>query len=68
MTSKQQRVVDFVAQNPGCTIMDIVRACWGGRGHTAEYDRVHRLRRNGVLRVEHKNGRCAVTLKKAAGV
>ena len=49
MTNKQQHVLDFVAANPGCSIADVVRSCWGGRGHSAEYDRVHRLRRNREL-------------------
>ncbi len=65
MTIKQQRVLDFVANNPGCSIMDIVRACWGGRGHMAEYDRVHRLRRNGHLKIEDRGSRKAVFLKGA---
>ena len=49
MTNKQQHVLDFVAAHPGCSIADVVRSCWGGRGHSAEYDRVHRLRRNREL-------------------
>jgi len=56
MTSKQINVVDFVRNNPGCCIMDVVRYEWGGRGHMASYARVNRLVRAGVLRKQRISG------------
>lgn len=57
MTSQQINVVNFVRNNPGCCIMDVVNHEWRGRGHAASYTRVHRLVRAGVLRIERSGGR-----------
>lgn len=68
MTNRQQNVVDFVARNPGCCIMDVVNHEWRGRGHAASYARVHRLIRAGVLRMERvgaRGGRTALFVRGA---
>lgn len=57
MTNRQQSIVDFVRNNPGCCIMDVVQHEWRGRGHSASYARVHRLVRAGALRIERAAGR-----------
>jgi len=56
MTNQQIRVLDFVASNPGCCAMDVVRAVWGARGHAAEYLRIKRLVRAGKIRKEKGAG------------
>jgi len=60
MTKRQKNVVDFIARNPGCCTMDVVRHEWRGRGHTASYARVDRLVRAGVLRKVRNGSRVAL--------
>lgn len=66
MTTKQQNVVAFVAANPGCCIMDVVRHEWRGRGHQASYARVNRLIRAGVLAASRARRGARVSLTVAA--
>lgn len=49
ISSQQDYVLTFVANNPGCSVADVCRAEWGGRGHYASYERVKRLLRRGFL-------------------
>ncbi len=56
MTSRQRAVLAYVALNPGCSIADVVRAEWKGKGHAASYARVKRLVASGRLRMELVKG------------
>ena len=49
ITDAMIRVVRFVAEHYNCCTMDIVRNEWNGRGHSASYARVHRVRHQGLI-------------------
>lgn len=53
MSNHQHRYLNYVAANPGCSIADVVRACrWNpNAGKKWIYEGVHRLARQGVLRL-----------------
>jgi len=50
LSNRQEAVLSFVRANPGVTAADVTRYEWGGRGHSATYDRVKRLVRRGLIR------------------
>lgn len=49
VSDKQRHILEFISQHPGSCAMDAVRACYGGRGHWAEYSRISRLLARGLL-------------------
>lgn len=58
INSRQANLINYVANNPGCTIMDACRHEHSGRGHAASYDAVHRLLRRGLLKARvHQTNR-----------
>lgn len=67
MTTSQEIVLAFVANNPGCCAMDVVRWEWQGRGHWATYARIDRLVRRGELvKRRASRGRMALYVRGAA--
>jgi hypothetical protein len=57
---RQDMIMSFVANNPGCTAADADRATnhyVQNHAHYVTYDAVKRLIRRGLLRVEVKGGR-----------
>ena len=57
MSTYQHSYLNYVRENPGCIIADVVRGCKCNpqAGHKWVYDGVHRLIRHGVLRCEKRH-------------
>ncbi len=57
MSGNQIAYLAYISDHPGCCIMDVVRACKRNpdAGHIWIYDGVHRLERQGVVRIEYRS-------------
>ena len=68
MSYNQRLYVEFVRQNPGCTIAAVNRACKHNplAGHKWVYDGVARLVRRGILVATGSKSRKSLTVGGAA--
>lgn len=60
ISNQQAAAIAFIASNPGCSMADVCRYEWSGRGHSASYDRVNRLIRRRLVKCYWRNGRTSL--------